>query len=183
MIVIMSEDLFDRLQSLPHRRVRAEKSQPLFHAGDPVRSFYLVTSGEVHLTRTLGDGNPLILQRARAPALLAEASLYTARYHCDGVAHTEAQLLAFEAGRLRANLAEDARLALAWAQTLARQVQSARQLSEILRLKTIRERLDAWLLAHGGTHPETWKSVADEIGVSAAALYRELARRRRISNR
>lgn len=175
--MIMSEELFDRLMSVSHRQRRVLRGEPLFYAGDHVRRLLAVTSGEVHLTRTLPDGSPLILQRAHAPAVLAEASLYSERYHCDAFARTEAQLLEFDAAELRSHLAADTQLATAWTKTLARQVQSARQLSEILRLKTVRERLDAWLLANDGAAPPTWKSVADEIGVSPAALYREISRR------
>ena len=46
--------------------------------------------------------------------------------------------------------------------------------------RTVRERLDAWIAWSGEGHPAkgTWKTVANEIGTSPEALYRELARRR-----
>ena len=67
-----------------------------------------------------------------------------------------------------------------WAGYLAREVQAARHLTEILSQKTVAERLDGWL-AWQGTAPAfdgKWKDVAVQIGVSPEALYRELAKRR-----
>ena len=48
-----------------------------------------------------------------------------------------------------------------------------------LSLRTVAERLDAWIAA-SGRYPAKgeWKTVAAEIGNSPEALYRELAKRR-----
>ena len=81
---------------------------------------------------------------------------------------------------MRARLARSPEFAEAWAEYLTREVQEARLRSEILSLKTVARRLDAWLLSHGGHMPAKgeWKSLAHQIGVSPEALYRELARRK-----
>jgi len=52
--------------------------------------------------------------------------------------------------------------------------------AEILSLKTVRERLDAWFGCNGEALPAkgTRKTVANEIGTSPEALCRELSRRR-----
>jgi hypothetical protein len=52
--------------------------------------------------------------------------------------------------------------------------------AEILSLKTVSARLDAWMDWNGGVLPNKgeWKLVAGEISVSPEALYRELGRRR-----
>ena len=67
-----------------------------------------------------------------------------------------------------------------WASYLARELQRARLRSEILSLKTVAQRLDAWIGWNGGRPPEKgeWKFVASQIGVSPEALYREIAKRR-----
>ena len=69
--------------------------------------------------------------------------------------------------------------ARAWVTHLAGEVRDARLRAEILTLKTVAERLDAWL-ADSGRLPEKggWKAIAREIGTSPEALYREIARRR-----
>ena len=68
----------------------------------------------------------------------------------------------------------------AWTRHPAHEVQRARLHAEILSLKTVAARLDAWVAWNDGIAPEKgeWKPVAEQIGVSPEALYRELAKRR-----
>ena len=73
----------------------------------------------------------------------------------------------------------DMEFAEAWAHLLANEVQNARLSAEILSYRTVAERFEAWVAVTGGTPKKgTWKSVAQEIGTSPEALYREIARRR-----
>ncbi len=180
MIAVMSDALSALLARLPHRIRRLEVGSRLFRQGDAVRDLHLVTAGEVHLVRHNRDGRALTLQRARAGALLAEASLHADAYHCDGIAAAASEVIAIAKPDLLAALARDTALAAALQAHLAREVQRARQRSEILSLRTVAERLDAWLAANDGTLPPKgdWKLVAAETGISAEALYRELAKRR-----
>ena len=71
------------------------------------------------------------------------------------------------------------KLAEAWAMNLANSMQAARFRAEIRTLRTVAERLDAWLGA-GLEIPEKgqWQVLAAELGVTREALYRELARSR-----
>jgi hypothetical protein len=58
-------------------------------------------------------------------------------------------------------------------------VQRARAQVEIVSLKKVSERLDAWLALSGDLPPKgQWHRLASEIGVTPEALYREIARRR-----
>ncbi len=77
-------------------------------------------------------------------------------------------------------MTDDPGLGQSWAAYLAREVQATRARAEILALRTVAGRLDAWLAMHAGVMPPRgdWKSIAGEIGVSAEALYREMAKRR-----
>ena len=60
---------------------------------------------------------------------------------------------------------------------LASEVQRARARAELLALRTVRERLEGWLAFHGELPARgRWIAVANEIGVTPEALYRELAR-------
>ena len=152
----------------------------VFHRGDPVTHLFLVLDGAIELTRHRADGGMVVLQRASQDAILAEASVFSQRYHCDAFAAAPSVMLAVPIAAVRAQLAQSAEFAEAWSAYLAREVQDARLRSEILSLKTVAERLDAWLLSHGERVPAKgeWKSLAHEIGVSPEALYRELGRRR-----
>jgi CRP-like cAMP-binding protein len=66
-----------------------------------------------------------------------------------------------------------------WDAHLARELMKARQLTELLSRRTVRDRLDGWLQLHGNVLPEkeTRTELADELSVSNEALYREIARR------
>lgn len=144
-------------------------------------SLHLVEEGEIHLVRHQVDGFALTLQRAGARAILAEASLFSESYHCDGVAMKAAQTLMIPKLEIRAQMARDASFAEAWSAFLAREVQSTRLRAEILSLRTVAERLDAWIASTEGCLPVKgeWKTIAAEIGTSPEALYRELSKRRK----
>lgn len=124
----------------------------------------------------------LVLQRARPGEVLAEASLFSDIYHCDAVAANATTCLAVPRSELRRRLAADPELADMWITHLAHAVQTARLRAEILTLRTVAERIDAWLAMRQGRMPAKgdWKELAAEIGVSPEALYRELARRREV---
>ena len=180
MITIMSRDIAALLKTLRSGERRLAEGGLLFHRGDPVDNLFLVLDGTIELTRHRTDGGMVVLQRASRNAVLAEASVFSQRYHCDAFAAAPSVLLVVPMTTVRSQLARSAEFADAWAGYLAREVQKARLRSEILSLKTVAGRLDAWFLSHGERMPAkgAWKSLAHEIGVSPEALYRELARRK-----
>lgn len=162
------------------RRTDLAPGATLFALGAPVASMFRVRSGRVQLQRHTASGTRLILQNATGGMILAEASAYSDRYHCDAIAADEGTRVdAIPKVRFRAALASDLALAEAWAAMLARGVQAARLRSEIRALPRVAERLDAWQAA-GNALPEKgrWQEVAAELSVTREALYRELARRR-----
>jgi CRP-like cAMP-binding protein len=154
--------------------------QYLFHLGDPIHVIHVVRTGMAHLTRIQGDGSALVLQQAGAGAILAEASFCSDRYHCDAIAVRETHSLAYSVAEFRAHLRSSPDFADAWARHLAHELQKARLHAEILSLKTVAARLDAWLTWRGGAAPAKgeWRMIASEIAVSPEALYREIAKRR-----
>lgn len=150
----------------------------LFRREDQVRVMYLVQTGEVALERPLQDGTALTLHVATQGKALAEASLFAPSYHCDAVARTQAQIKALPRTDFLAALRNHPDVALGLIETHAREVQAQRARIEILRLRRVADRLDAWLELHGAPQKGAWIRVADQIGVSAPALYRELAQRK-----
>jgi CRP/FNR family transcriptional regulator, dissimilatory nitrate respiration regulator len=179
MIAIMFMPMED-LWNIDARERSLAAGEVLFRAGDPVQLLYRVEGGAVRLIRPLTHGSELTLQRVRAGSLLAEASLFAAAYHCDAVAETPARLRGIPVKRVMQALENDSALTRALAQYLALEAQSARARAEIVSLKTVAARLDAWLALNNGPLPPKgrWREVAEEIGVTPEALYRELARRR-----
>ena len=177
----MSTALIPALRALSDDIRHFDKGALLFAQRDKVQSLHLIETGAVHLVRHQIGGFALTLHRADAGAILAEASLFSERYHCDAVAQQPTRTVCIPKATVQAEMTRDPALTRAWAVFLTREVQATRARAEILALRTVANRLDAWLAMRGGDLPDKggWKSVAGEIGVSAEALYRELARRRR----
>ncbi|MBY0611212.1 MAG: Crp/Fnr family transcriptional regulator [Beijerinckiaceae bacterium] len=183
MITIMKGLLERFLRQLVGQACHFEAGEMVFHIDDAVHSIHLIETGTIHLVRYQRDGAALILQRAKPGSILAEASLYSDVYHCDAGAAIPTRTCAIDKAKLRARLVLDKDFQEAWSRHLASELQASRSQVELLSLKTVSERLDAWVAANGGTLPGkgSWKSIASEIGVSEEALYREFARRRRLS--
>ena len=148
----------------------------LFHRGDRVRHLHLVRAGRVGLRRALADGGALTLHVAKPGEVVALASLFADATHCDAICETEARLALCPTRVVRDRLGDAP--ALAALAEAAHEVQALRARVEVLRLRRLSDRLDAYLGLHGAPGPGGWVRVADWIGVAPPALYRELARRR-----
>lgn len=180
MIIIMLESLITWLGSAALHKRTLPAGSWLFYRGDAVRSVFFVVSGEVELLRHTSNGKPAVLQRAVAGSVLAEASLFSNEYHCDAIAVQPSQVAQLPRTVIVDLLAKDPAFASIWMAHLGNQVQAARLRSEILTLKTVSQRLDAWLAFNEGELPERGQRIilAHELGVSPEALYRELGRRK-----
>ncbi|SEN31623.1 Crp/Fnr family transcriptional regulator [Palleronia pelagia] len=176
MIRIMS-DLAALFAHAPLTRVRT--GQAVFHRDDPIRDAIFLESGSIALVRTLSEGETLTLHVARPGTLLAEASLFAARYHCDANTRTDTALRRVARGAFLEGLAQSPATLLDLFAGAAKEVQAQRARVEILRMKRLPDRLDAWLTLNGAPGDQPWTEVAEAIGVSPAALYRELAKRRK----
>jgi CRP-like cAMP-binding protein len=177
MITIMSGSLDGLFSGSTLRALGAGES--LFLTGDEVAFVFRVRSGRIALNRTTPQGTVLLLQTASEGDVLAEASAYSGQYHCDATALEPVAVEAVSKADFKRALSSDRDLAEAWERRLAHAVQEARMKSEIRTLRTVAERLDAWLSANGGVLPPKGRrqELASELGVSREALYRELARR------
>jgi CRP-like cAMP-binding protein len=180
MITIMSNLLIDELSKLTELKLELAAGEVLFRAGDPALSLFLVVTGGLRLVRSLPHGFHLTLQRAGPGAILAEASLFTDRYHCEAVATENSVLRVAPLRLIEAAFTRDPGLARVWARHLALEVQRARAHAETLTLKTVAERVDAWIALNDSALPPKgrWRQMASEIGVTPEALYRELTKRR-----
>ncbi len=140
---------------------------------------YLVTKGQIDLVRYTQSGARILLFEARVGKILAEASAYSDAYHCDGVAAVQSRVLSIPVASFRERLDQNVELAHMWAAQLAHGLQAARMNSAIKSIKTVGERLDAWL-AGGTALPAKgqWQLLAQSLGVSREALYREMSKRR-----
>lgn len=168
-----------KVSNLCHSPISCENGTLLFCRGDLVEFIYVLQVGQIALTRNTEDGSEFLLSRGVGPCFLAEASVYSEKYHCDAMALSQCELLKIPKKEFVSLLASNPSLAFSWSSHLAQMLQSARQLSEIMRLKKVRDRVDAWLAFNNDELPEKgqWKDWASQIGVSSEALYRELSTR------
>ncbi len=179
MIVIMSV-LFDILSALGSAPRHVMAGQTLFRTGDRVAALFTVITGEVALERVSERGARLILQRACACDIVAEPSIFAVHYHCDAVAVANTIVRSMPLPVILAELSRDGDAMEQFARHLAYEVQQARQRAEILSLKRLSERLDAWIVFNGDVLPMKgqWQSIAAQLAVTPEAFYRELAKRR-----
>ena len=176
MIVIMSQN-WKEMSGI----IRTYKAgAAIFHQNDKVTSMFQIVEGEARLTRRNRNGGTLVLQRATAGSILAEASLFATPYHCDAVAATDVNVRVFQRSALRRRFETDPAFAKTWVEHLALEIRAASSRAELLSLKTVSERLSAWLENHGPLPAKgNWKGLAHELGTSAEALYREVAKKNR----
>jgi CRP-like cAMP-binding protein len=176
----MSYDLIELMKDMSGQQHSFDEGTFLFHQGDVVVSLFIIVTGCAELIRHQASGNAITIQRARNNSILAEASVFSNRYHCDAIAAESSAVITIPCRQVRLRLQQDPGFAEAWTEHLARELQWARLRCEILSLKTVAARLDLWLSWHEGNLPlkGEWKTMADQIGVSSEALYRELAKRR-----
>lgn len=153
----------------------------LFCRSDVVHSIFLVKSGEVSLERSLDDGTPLTLHKSTVGTIVADASLFAERYHCDGLVTAGSTVSVLPRSHVLKTLQSDAKMAISLFENHASEVQRLRSRIEIMRRRRVSERLSAWIELYGEPAKGGWSTVAAQIGVSPAALYRELAQRKRLT--
>jgi CRP-like cAMP-binding protein len=177
MIQIMLKEPRHYFDALKSERRSYVAGEIVFRRDEPVEWLHFVDRGLVNLVRYQESGNVTVLQRAEPGYFLAEASIFSECYHCDGCAVTPTDLTRYPRKTVVDALRSDPEFAAAWTLYLSREVQRARARAEILSLRKLSDRLEAWLSAHGGVMPPkgSWRNLAREIGVSPEALYRHLS--------
>jgi len=164
---------------------RLAAGEALFHAGDPPLGLVVVRTGLLELRRVSPEGRGSVLHRAGAGESFAEASLFEARHHCDGIAARDSLVDIHPAAAMRQAMATSPALAMALAAHLASRLVEARARAERLTLPRAEDRLlDALAALPVGRDglrrlPRSWKALAGELGLTHEATYRALARMER----
>lgn len=161
------------------RSICLQEDDYLFFAGDPVISMYQLEEGQIDLLRHTSSGSVMIMNRVLGGCVPAEASAYSKVYHCDAKARSLSRVRAISVDLFLQRVEQSDRLRHEWSAHLAHELQQSRFQAEIRALKTVAQRLDAWMGINGDLPPKgSWQEIAELLGVSREALYRELARRR-----
>lgn len=151
----------------------------LFREGERPSWMFYVHQGEVLIRRVTPSGTLIVLQRTTG-GFLAEASLANAAYFGEAVCRTDCILFALPVADLRAAITNDEDCCWAWMELLGAQLRRQRMHVERLTLKTVRDRLAHLLISESQSDGSyklcgTRMDLAAELGVTPAALYRELA--------
>lgn len=159
-------------------RIALRKGTHLFLRRQRPRNIYFVATGEIVLERMGEQGKAVVLQRIRH-GFVAEASLQSGSYHCDGLVTADGEAVALPMEALRSELAEDPEFALRWIGMLNGEVRRLRAQCERLSLRGVGERLLHLIESEGveGRLAVTsgLKSLATELAVTHEALYRAVA--------
>jgi CRP-like cAMP-binding protein len=155
-----------------------KKGSLLFQTGKKPQWMFFVVDGEVTLERLSQQGDPVVLQRTRH-GFVSEASLQSAKYHCDGRAVANSDVVQIPIQDLAEALRSDADFSARWISMLNQEVKRLRLQCERLSLKSVKERVRHLIHTEGkdGTYVVNTglKSLASQLGVTHEALYRTLA--------
>jgi CRP-like cAMP-binding protein len=150
----------------------------LFKQGRKPTRMLFVTRGEVVLQRLGRQGESVVLQRTRR-GFVGEASLESARYHCDAAVTMSGEVVAIPIESIKQELASDSGFASRWIAMLNQEVKRLRAQCERLSMRGVKERLLHLIETEGreGRLPlgSGLKSMASELGVTHEALYRAVA--------
>ncbi|HET7384709.1 MAG TPA: Crp/Fnr family transcriptional regulator [Pseudolabrys sp.] len=161
------------------RKLKA--GEALFRLGDKAAGLCEVVSGRVRLARVDRSGHEIVLHVAGPGETLAEASLFSASYHCDAIASTNATVRVYPKREMLAAFERDPRAMQAFSVMLARQVMGLRTRIEQRNIRSARERVRHYLVLNAGADGRTvklggtLKDLAAELGLTHEVLYRTLA--------
>jgi CRP-like cAMP-binding protein len=153
----------------------------LFRRGDKPLGLYEVITGSVRLARVDRVGHEIVLHVAAPGETLAEASLFSAQYHCDAITSSNATVRLYPKRELLAAFEKNPKAMKAFAGTLARLVMDLRTRLEQRNIRSARDRVRHFLALN--VDPDgrslqwrgTLKDLAAELGLTHEALYRTLA--------
>jgi len=161
------------------RKLKA--GEVLFRLGDKTAGLCEVIAGRVRLSRVDRSGREVILYVAGSGETIAEASLFSANYHCDAIASTAALVRIYPKPAVLAAFDQDRKAGQTFTATLARQVMNLRTRIEQRNIRSARERVRHFLAVNAGADGRTvalrgtLKDLAAELGLTHEALYRTLA--------
>ena len=168
-------------RTCPGRDATFDAGQTIFRQGDPVRWLNLVTGGRIRLSRLLARGSEIALATATAGDIVAEASVYSPRYHCDAIAETRATVTRYAMRAVQDVLQSQPLAAKLYGAHLAAQLMDLRAMAEIRAIRRADCRLLAWLQMRATGAPPAfdgegaWPSIARQLGLTGESVYRALA--------
>lgn len=168
----MLPDPFSHLSATACRTIDMQKGDVLFRQSQKTSGLYRVVSGCVTLQRTGLGGDTLTLHRAVSGGLFAEASVFSATYHCDAICTEAGSVTKIAKADVVATMQSNPAFSEGFTRLLAVQVQQYRAHIELLAIPSAKERILAAVQA--GYFDATVTELATRINLSHEACYRAL---------
>lgn len=176
----MTNNFFEELSAkLSFERIVLGKSESLFLQDQKIKNFYFLHKGVLKLVRASVEGEQSIMHVAYAGEFIAEASLFSEKYHCFAIAESESEIISYNKADFLAYLDTSPSAMLSLLKTFAQQVRDLRVINEIKNINSAKERILAYLSnAKDGTNviqlSISLKETAYKIGLAHETFYREL---------
>lgn len=168
----MLPDPFSHLSATACRTIDMQKGDVLFRQNQITSGLYRVVSGCVTLQRTGLGGDTLTLHRAVSGGLFAEASIFSAIYHCDAICTEAGSVIKIAKADVVATMQSNPAFSEGFTRLLAVQVQQYRAHIELLAIPSANERILA--AVHAGYFDATVTELATRINLTHEACYRAL---------
>ncbi|MEX0276725.1 MAG: Crp/Fnr family transcriptional regulator [Ruegeria sp.] len=153
------------------KKIAAQKGTVLFREGDPTEGLFLSLTATVRMERIGPDGERAAIHTVEAPQSFAEASVFADRYHCDAVVLEEGEIIRIPKSIILAGFADPA-FSIAYNRIMSRQVQTYRQIVEIMSIRSAVERVYAAVVA--GLLDASVMNLSQRIALTHEATYRAL---------
>jgi CRP-like cAMP-binding protein len=159
---------------------RLTAGQVLFHRGERVTGLYEVIDGRFRLARPNLDGNGIVLYVAAAGETIAEASLFSPKYHCDAIAVTDAVVRLYPKATMLAEFQRSPEAAKKYMAMLAGEVMNLRTRLEQRNIRSAPDRVRHYLAVSAGPDGTvqlrgTVKELSAELGLTHEVVYRVLS--------
>jgi CRP-like cAMP-binding protein len=168
----MTVDPFSHLPAKACRTIDMQKSDVLFHQNQPTSGLYRVVCGCVTLQRTGMGGDVLTLHRAMSGGFFAEASVFSATYHCDAICTEAGRVVKIAKADIVSTLQSDPAFAEGFTRLLAVQVQQYCAHIEMLAIPSAKERI--LVAVQAGYFDASVTELASRINLTHEACYRAL---------
>lgn len=173
------------LEDIPHRIVRFDKEETVFHLMDPANRIGIILEGRVEAQKSFPNGSRINVSVRRPGDLIGPAAVFSQspKYPCDMVALDPAEIMMLQKNDLLALLARDGQILSNFISQIATATSMLQQRLELLSYSGIAQKAAFYLLSRAretGKNtvpiPGTMTNWALIMNVSRPSLHRELRR-------
>ena len=151
----------------------------LFNKGDAVTNVFFIKSGRIKLIRDTRDGSQIITHTRQQDESIAEASLFSEKYNCSGIAGMNSEILFVKRNNFIELLKDNPDKMLALLTIYSHQIRDLCEINEIKNIRSASERIYAFFESNVNNEREfslniPLKDIAYKIGLAHETFYREL---------